>query len=88
MNIREKRVQLQEYCRGTHCYADACPLRGTTCRCGCGTTFTAPGKILSEDGSRYDMSDQEIEEAYQILTTETVPFQGDLDGLYLGGGAE
>ena len=63
MTVEEKRKELVRYCHGKACRD--CPLKSPVCRCGMGVHFLTQRK----DGS-YDMSDEEINEAYRIVFTE------------------
>lgn len=58
--VEEMRDELLNYCRTSDC--DKCKLHSPVCRCGSGTHF----KITRSDGG-YDMTDQEIRDAYKIV---------------------
>lgn len=58
--VEEMRKKLNEYCTGKSC--SNCPLDGETCRCGYGQSFLSRFR-----GDGYDMTDEEIIDAYTIV---------------------
>lgn len=59
MTIQEKREALDRFCDGVG-PCSGCPLKGRVCRCGRGVSF------LSKENGVYEMTDEEIEAAYDI----------------------
>jgi len=73
MTDLEKRKALAEFCKGRRCYSDKCPLRGKTCRCGCGTHF-----LVKNSSGKYEMTEDEINAAYAIVFPESEPVMTEL----------
>ena len=63
METIEKRKELVKFC-DTYTDCETCPLNEPVCRCGCGTHF------MSWKNDEYDMSDDEINDAYKIAFPE------------------
>ena len=62
MTVEKKRDFLDCFC-DTHKDCYGCVLKFPVCRCGCSTHF------LKRQNGKYDMTDAEIEEAYEIVTS-------------------
>lgn len=62
MTVEEKRKRLDKYCTGKHCTNCIIHAKISDHRCGRGTQF-----LTMKPDRSYDMSDNEIDEAYRVV---------------------